>query len=84
MFPDPTGPLALVQNGDWISLDVPHRTLTLELPVAALAQRRAAWRPAPRQFERGYRMLYQQHVTQAPQGVDFDFLRLPPGKPVGE
>ena len=77
------GPLALVQNGDWISLDVPHRTLTLELPDAALAQRRAAWRPAPRQFERGYRMLYQQHVTQAPQGVDFDFLRLPAGRPVG-
>ncbi|HEV2122732.1 MAG TPA: dihydroxy-acid dehydratase, partial [Chloroflexota bacterium] len=77
------GPLALVQNGDTIHLDVPNRTLTLEVAEEELARRRAAWQPKPLKFERGYRLLYQQHVTQAPQGVDFDFLRLTPGRPVG-
>ncbi|MGH2367171.1 MAG: IlvD/Edd family dehydratase [Chloroflexota bacterium] len=77
------GPLALVQTGDWISLDVPHRRLTLEISDEEFARRRAAWRPPAAKFERGYRMLYQQHVLQAPQGCDFDFLRLPPGRPVG-
>ncbi|MDQ3701815.1 MAG: dihydroxy-acid dehydratase, partial [Chloroflexota bacterium] len=77
------GPLALVHNGDWISLDVPQRRLTLEIPEAELTQRRAAWRPPTPQFERGYRLLYQRHVLQAPQGCDFDFLRLPTGKPIG-
>ena len=77
------GPLALVQNGDMITLDVPGRTLTLEVAEDELARRRAAWRPPARQFERGYRMLYQQHVLQAPQGCDFDFLRLPAGSKVG-
>jgi dihydroxy-acid dehydratase len=77
------GPLALVQNGDWISLDVPNRSLKLDVSEDELARRRAAWQPAPLQFERGYRQLYQRHVTQAPQGVDFDFLRLPAGKAVG-
>ncbi len=77
------GPLGLVKDGDWISLDVPNRSLTLEVAEDELARRKAAWQPAPLQFERGYRMLYQQHVTQAPQGVDFDFLRLPAGRAVG-
>ena len=60
-----------------------NRSLTLEVSETELAQRRAAWQPGPLKFERGYRMLYQQHVTQAPQGVDFDFLRLPVGRPAG-
>jgi dihydroxy-acid dehydratase len=77
------GPLALVRDGDWIALDVPNRSLTLEVPEAELTRRREAWRPAPPRFERGYRLLYQQHVTQAPQGVDFDFLRLPARAPMG-
>jgi dihydroxy-acid dehydratase len=77
------GPLALVRDGDPISLDVPHRRLTLEVPDDELARRRAAWQPPAPAFARGYRLLYQRHVTQAPQGVDFDFLRLAPGKPVG-
>jgi dihydroxy-acid dehydratase len=70
------GPLALVQNGDPIVLDLPGRSLTLEVPESELTRRRAAWQPRPLQFERGYRWLYQQHVTQAPQGCDFDFLQL--------
>jgi dihydroxy-acid dehydratase len=68
------GPLALVRDGDLIELDVVARRLELKVSAAELAARRAAWkRPAPR-FERGYGMLYQQHITQADQGCDFDFL----------
>ena len=68
------GPLALVRDGDLIELDVEARKLELKVGDAELATRRAAWKkPAPR-FERGYGMLYQQHITQADQGCDFDFL----------
>ncbi len=68
------GPLALVRDGDLIELDVEARKLELKVSDAELATRRAAWKkPAPR-FERGYGMLYQQHITQADQGCDFDFL----------
>ena len=68
------GPLALVRSGDRIELDVEARKLELKVDDGELASRRAAWkRPAPR-FERGYGVLYQQHITQADQGCDFDFL----------
>jgi dihydroxy-acid dehydratase len=68
------GPLALVRDGDLIELDVPGRKLELKVDAAELARRRAAWKkPAPR-FERGFGALYQQHVTQANDGCDFDFL----------
>ena len=68
------GPLALVQDGDLIELDVEARRLELRVSDAELARRRAAWtRPAPR-YERGFGALYQQHITQADQGCDFDFL----------
>jgi len=73
------GPLALVQDGDMVALDVPSRTLTLEVPDEELARRRALWRRPPLQYARGYRRLYQQHVLQAPEGCDFDFLRVPAG-----
>jgi dihydroxyacid dehydratase/phosphogluconate dehydratase len=77
------GPLALVRTGDSIALDIPARSLTLEVAARELSQRRSAWQaPAPK-FERGYRQLYQRHVTQAPLGCDFDFLRLPPGLRLG-
>jgi dihydroxy-acid dehydratase len=68
------GPLALVRTGDAISLDVEARTLTLDVPEAKLERRRAAWRRPQPPFERGYGSLYQEHVTQANQGCDFDFL----------
>ena len=68
------GPLALVRDGDLVSLDVPARRLELKVSEAELARRRAAWtRPAPR-YARGFGALYQQHITQADQGCDFDFL----------
>ncbi|BBK43026.1 dihydroxy-acid dehydratase [Allostella vacuolata] len=68
------GPLALVQNGDLISLDVAARSLTLDVPEAELARRKAAWvAPEPR-HDRGYARLYIDHVMQADTGADLDFL----------
>ncbi|WP_134662519.1 MULTISPECIES: L-arabinonate dehydratase [unclassified Amycolatopsis] len=68
------GPLALVRDGDLITLDVPARTLQLEVDEAELERRLASWAaPAPR-FERGYGALYAEHITQADEGCDFDFL----------
>jgi len=69
------GPLALVQDGDEIELDVANRRLHLHVDEAELARRRSLWQPPRLGFARGYGQLYLQHVTQAPEGVDFDFLR---------
>ena len=69
------GPLGLVQTGDEIELNVEQRLIQLHVNDDELARRRAAWEaPAPK-FRRGYGQLYIQHVTQAPEGVDFDFLK---------
>jgi dihydroxy-acid dehydratase len=68
------GPLALVQNGDWIELDVPNRRLTLDVPEDELARRRAAWSPPARKYERGWGRLYVDQVLQADTGADFGFL----------
>jgi dihydroxy-acid dehydratase len=75
------GPLALVQDGDLIELDLPARTLTLCVHEDTLAQRRAQWQAAPSPYTRGYTRLYQQHVTQAHLGCDFDFLQGPSPTP---
>jgi dihydroxy-acid dehydratase len=69
------GPLALVQTGDLITLDVPARSLQLQVPDDELARRRAAWTAPEQPFKRGFTRLYQQHVTQAHEGCDFDFLQ---------
>ena len=68
------GPLALVQTGDSITLDVPGRTLTLDLDEAELGRRRATWEPPPPVATRGWAKLYIDHVTQADTGADLDFL----------
>jgi len=68
------GPLALVRTGDWITLDVPARTLTLEVSAEELAERRAAWRPPAPHASRGWTRLYCEHVLQADTGADLDFL----------
>jgi dihydroxy-acid dehydratase len=68
------GPLALVENGDLVSLDVGQRRLQLEVGEADLVRRKLAWTPPPRIFERGYGALYSEHIGQADQGCDFDFL----------
>ncbi|MDQ2778814.1 MAG: dihydroxy-acid dehydratase [Pseudomonadota bacterium] len=70
-------PLVWVQNGDWISVSVAARELTLFVDDAELARRRAAQPVTPPTAERGYRKLFLQSVTQADQGADFDFL-MPP------
>ena len=69
------GPLALVENGDLIELDVPNRTLTLHVSDEELARRRAAWTPRPPAATSGYTRMFLDHVLQADEGVDFDFLR---------
>ncbi len=68
------GPLALVRDGDRITLDVAARTLTLAVDDAELTRRRAAWTPPPPHYTRGFGALYLAHVTQANEGCDFDFL----------
>ena len=68
------GPLALVKDGDMITLDVEARRLHLDVDDAELARRRAAWRRPEAHFKRGFGALYQDHITQADQGCDFDFL----------
>jgi len=69
------GPLALVQDGDLIRLDVSERRLDLVVDAAELEARRARWGPPPRKDERGYRQLHVDHVLQANEGCDLDFLR---------
>jgi L-arabonate dehydrase len=69
------GPLALVETGDRIRLDVHERRLDLLVDEAELARRRSAWHPPERKDERGYRRLYEDNVLQANEGCDFGFLR---------
>jgi dihydroxyacid dehydratase/phosphogluconate dehydratase len=71
------GPLALVEDGDMISLDVPAGTIGLEVGQAEIARRRAAWTPPRPAHLRGWPALYARHVMQAPDGCDLDFLRAP-------
>jgi dihydroxy-acid dehydratase len=67
------GPLALVRDGDIIRLDAKGRRIDLKVPEDELARRRATWSP-PAKPPRGYGRLYVDHVTQAGEGCDFDFL----------
>jgi dihydroxy-acid dehydratase len=68
------GPLALVRDGDLISLDIPGRKIDLVVEPAELEKRRKAWKVPEPKYTRGYGTLYLKHVTQADQGCDFDFL----------
>jgi dihydroxy-acid dehydratase len=68
------GPLALVQTGDFIEINLPARTLHLHVDDSELSLRRAQWRAPESKHTRGYTQLYQAHVTQAHEGCDFDFL----------
>jgi len=78
------GPLALVRTGDMITVDVPARSIRLEVSDAELGQRRAAWTPPPPRYERGFGWLSAQHIRQADEGCDFDFLETSFGKAVEE
>ena len=78
------GPLALVKTGDKITVDVPARSIRLEVADAELEKRRAAL-PAPKpRYERGYGWMFSRHIRQANDGCDFDFLETQFGKPVDE
>ena len=68
------GPLAFVQTGDEIEIDVDKRSIHLHISDAEMARRKAAWKqPAPK-YPRGYGALYSEHIGQADEGCDFDFL----------
>ena len=78
------GPLALVKTGDTITIDIPARSITLNVSDAELEARRIALpKPQPR-YERGYGWMFSRHIKQADQGCDFDFLETKFGAPVSE
>ena len=68
------GPLALVQTGDEIEIDVAARRIHLHVGDEELARRQAAWKAPPPRYARGYGAMYSQHIGQADEGCDFDFL----------
>lgn len=78
------GPLALVNTGDMISVDVENRSLTLDISDAEMEIRRQAWTPPPVRYERGYGYMFSNHIRQANEGCDFDFLSTDYGAPVEE
>jgi dihydroxy-acid dehydratase len=78
------GPLALVRNGDRITLDVNARTINLDVPEAELAKRRAAWKAPEPRYERGYGWMFTRHIKQANEGCDLDFLETGFSKTIGE
>jgi dihydroxy-acid dehydratase len=77
------GPLALVQSGDTITLDVARRRLELHVDATELARRRTRWKPLPPHATRGWVKLYCATVLQADKGVDLDFLVGGSGAKVG-
>jgi len=78
------GPLALIETGDMIEVDVPNRILNVDISDADMAARRAKWVAPPPRYERGWGQMYTQHIEQADKGCDFDFLRTDFGAPVPE
>jgi L-arabonate dehydrase len=69
------GPLAVVQTGDEVQLDVAGRQIELCVPAQEIQRRLETFKPAPPKFDRGYGRMFLEHVTQANLGCDFDFLR---------
>ena len=78
------GPLGLVENGDEISIDVPGRSIHLNVSEKELAARKARYKAPPARFERGYGWMFAQHIQQANEGCDFDFLQTAFGETAGE
>ncbi|MDN3986816.1 L-arabinonate dehydratase [Zwartia vadi] len=78
------GPLALVKTGDMISVNVPERTINLDISDEEFARRKAAWKAPEPKYERGYGWMFSKHIQQANEGCDFDFLRTDFGKAVPE
>ena len=69
------GNLALVRTGDRVSIDVPGRTIRVEVSDEELARRRAEWKPLKPRFARGYGWMFTEHILQANEGCDMDFLQ---------
>jgi dihydroxy-acid dehydratase len=69
------GPLAFVETGDEIEIDVAARRIHLHVSDEELKRRHAAWTPPPLRYARGYGAMYSQHIGQADEGCDFDFLQ---------
>jgi dihydroxy-acid dehydratase len=78
------GNLALVRSGDIIAVDVPRRRIELQVSDDELARRRAEWRAPPPRFGRGYGWMFSQHILQANDGCDMDFLQSGFGETAGE
>ena len=72
--PDHRRLLALVRDGDVIELDIPGRRLSMQVSDEELERRRAIWKQPPPRYGRGYGRLFSEHVSQANEGCDFDFL----------
>ena len=78
------GPLALLKTGDIVKIDIPNRTIDMLVDADELERRRAAWTPPAPKFARGYGWMFAQHIRQADEGCDFDYLETQFGAPVGE
>jgi dihydroxyacid dehydratase/phosphogluconate dehydratase len=78
------GPLSLVKTGDLITVDVPGRSIHLEVSEEEMARRKALWVAPPKRYERGYGWMFNKHIMQADQGCDFDYLETSFGAPVPE
>ena len=78
------GPLALVQNGDMISLDVNARTIDLDVSAGRTGKAPRRVEGARTALQRGYGSMFARHVKQANEGCDFDFLETSFGEPVDE
>ncbi len=78
------GPLALLQTGDIVKLDLENRRLDMLVEDDEIERRKAAWTPPDPLFERGYGWMFSKHVTQADKGCDFDYLERDFGKAAGE
>src|SRR6516162_8036307 len=78
------GPLAAVRTGDRITVDVPKRSISVALSDAEIAERIKQYVPPPRKYPRGYYKMFAEHIRQANEGCDFDFLEGNDGIPEPE
>ena len=74
----------MVQSGDMISIDVEQRLLQMDVDDAEIERRRAAREEPEPRYHRGFGYMFSRHISQAPQGCDFDFLQTDFGEPVAE